>query len=114
MISIAQDGSLYCAGCDSDNYGPVPIPRGLGVDADVIRFLELWMSVLWVVLFRVDKGNRCEGDFCTISLNTHNLEQVNTSRFECASLNISVTDKGLGIEMTFTDRLGRREVREVQ
>jgi hypothetical protein len=72
------------------------------------------MSVLWVVLFRVDKGNRCEGDFCTISLNTHNLEQVNTSRFECASLNISVTDKGLGIEMTFTDRLGRREVREVQ
>ena len=113
-ISIAQNGSLYCTGCNSDNYGPIPIQRGLGVDADVTRFLEPWMSTLWVVLFRVDKGNHCEGDFYTISLNTHNLEQVNTSRFECASLNISVTDKGLGIEMTFTDRLGRREVREVQ
>ena len=113
-ISIAHDGSLYCTGCNSDNYGPIPIQRGLGVDAEVIPFLEPLMSSLWVVLFRVDKGNRCEGDFYTISLNTHNLEHVNTSRFECASLNISVTDKGLGIEMTFTDRLGRREVREVQ
>ena len=113
-ISIAHDGSPYCTGCNSDNDGPIPIQRGLGVDAEVVPFLELWMSSLWVVLFRVDKGNRCEGDFYTISLNTHSLEHVNTSRFECASLNISVTDKGLGIEMTLTDRLGRREVREVQ
>jgi hypothetical protein len=113
-ISIAQDGSLYCTGCNSDNYGPIPIQRGLGVDADVIPFLEPWMSALWVVLFRVDKGNRCEGDFYTISLNTHNLEHVNTSRLGCAALNISMTDKGLGMEMTFTDGLGHREVREVQ
>ena len=113
-ISIAHDGSLYCTGCNSDNYGPIPIQRGLGVDAEVIPFLEPWMSSLWVVLFRVDKGNRCEGDFYTISLNTHSLEHVNTSRFECASLNISVTDNELGMEMTFTDSLDRREVREVQ
>ena len=113
-ISVAQDGSLYCTGCNSDNYGPIPIQRGLGVDDEVIRFLEPLMSSLWVVLFRVDKGNRCESDFYTISLNTHNLEQVNTSRFGCASLSISVTDKGLGMEMTFTDELGHREVREVQ
>ena len=113
-ISIAHDGSLYCTGCNSDNYGPIPIQRGLGVDAEVIPFLEPLMSSLWVVLFRVDKGNRCEGDFYTISLNTHNLQHVNTSRFECAALNISVTDKGLGMEMTFTDELGHREVREVQ
>ena len=113
-ISIAHDGSLYCTGCNSDNYGPIPIQRGLGVDAEVIPFLEPWMSSLWVVLFRVDKGNRCEGDFYTISLNAHNLEHVNTSRFECASLNISVTDKGLGTEVAFTDEVGHREVREVQ
>ena len=113
-ISIAHDGSLYCTGCNSDNYGPIPIQRGLGVDDEVIRFLEPLMSSLWVVLFRVDKGNRCEGDFYTISLNTHNLEQVNTSRFGCASLSISVTDKGLGTEVAFTDEVGHREVREVQ
>ena len=113
-ISIAHDGSPYCTGCNSDNDGPIPIQRGLGVDDEVIRFLEPLMSSLWVVLFRVDKGNRCESDFYTISLNTHNLEQVNTSRFGCASLSISVTDKGLGMEMTFTDELGHREVREVQ
>jgi hypothetical protein len=57
VISIEQDGS-YCAGCNSDNYGPIPIQRGFGVDAEVIDFLEPWMSSLWVVLFRVDKGNR--------------------------------------------------------
>jgi hypothetical protein len=113
-ISIAQDGSLYCTGCNSDNYGPIPIQRGLGVDDEVIRFLEPCMSSLWVVLFRVDRGNHCEGDFYTISLNTHNLEHVNTSRFECASLNISMTDKGLGVQMTFMDEAGHRAVREVQ
>jgi len=113
-ISIAHDGSLYCTGCNSDNYGPIPIQRGFGVDAEVIDFLEPWMSSLWVVLFRVDKGNRCESDFYTISLNTHNLEHVNTNRFECASLNISMTDKGLGVSMTFMDEAGHRAVREVQ
>jgi hypothetical protein len=113
-ISIAQDGSLYCTGCNPDNYGPIPIQQGPGVDADVISLLEPWMSTLWVVLFRVDKGNRCEGEFYTISLNTHNLEHVNTHRFGCASLNISMTDKELGMEMTLTDGFGHREVREVQ
>jgi hypothetical protein len=113
-ISIAQDGSLFCTGCNPDNYGPIPIRRGPGVDADVIHFLEPWESSLWVVLFRVDKGNRCEGDFYTISLNTHSLEHVDTSRFGCAPVNISMTDKGLGMEVTFTDELGHREVREVQ
>jgi hypothetical protein len=113
-ISIAHDGSLYCTGCNSENYGPIPIQRGLGVSAEVIPFLEPWMSSLWVVLFRVDKGNRCEGDFYTISLNSHSLEHVNTSRFECASLNISMADKGLATEVTFTDEVGHREVRGVQ
>jgi hypothetical protein len=113
-ISIAEDGSLYCTGCNSDNSGPIPIQRGLGVDADVVSLLDPWISSLWVVLFRVDKGNHCEGDYYTISLNTHNLEQINTSRFGCASLNISMTEKELGMEITFTDELGHREVREVQ
>ena len=113
-ISIAQDGSLYCTGCSSDNDGPIPIQRGRGVDADVVRLLDPWISSLWVVLFRVDKGNHCEGDYYTISLNTHELEHINTSRFECASLNISMTEKELGVEITFTDELGHREVRDVQ
>jgi hypothetical protein len=113
-ISIAQDGFLYCTGCNSGNYGPIPIRRGLDVDADVISLLEPWMSTLWVVLFRVDKGNRCEGEFYTVSLNTHNLEHVNTSRFGCASLNISMTDKELGMEMILTDEFGHREIRDVQ
>jgi hypothetical protein len=72
------------------------------------------MSTLWVVLFRVDRGNRREGEFYTILLNTHNLEHVDTSRFGCNSVNISVTEKGLGMVMSFTDRQGHREVREVQ
>jgi hypothetical protein len=113
-ISIAQNGTLFCTGCNFNNYGPIDIQRGPGVDASVIRELHPWMSTLWVVLFRVDKGNRCEGDFYTISLNTHNLEHVNTSQFGCNSVNISVTDKGLGMVMTFTDGHGHREVREVQ
>jgi hypothetical protein len=91
-----------------------PAKRGFGVDDEVIRFLEPWMSSLWVVLFPLDKGNRCEGDFHTILLNTHNLEHVNTSRFGCASTNVSMTDKKLGMEMTFTEEVGHREVREVQ
>jgi hypothetical protein len=77
-ISIAHDGSLYCTGCNSDNYGPISIQRGLGVNAEVIPSLEPWMSSLWVVSFRVDKGNRCEGDFYTISLNTHTAWSTST------------------------------------
>jgi hypothetical protein len=113
-ISVAQDGSLYCTGCNSDDYGPIPIRPGVGVDADVVRSMEPWMSTLWVVLFCADKGNHCEGDFYTISLNTHNLEHVNTSRFGCAPLNILMTDKDLGMEMTLKDKRGHREVREVR
>src|SRR5690242_11034745 len=113
-ISIAQNGTLFCTGCNFNNYGPIDIQRSPGVDANVIRELHPWMSTLWVVLFRVDKGNRCEGDFYTISLNTHNLEHLNTSQFGCNSLNISVTEKGLGMVITFTDGHGHREVREVQ
>jgi hypothetical protein len=113
-ISIAQNGMLYCTGCNFNNYGPIDIQRGPGVDANVIRELHPWMSTLWVVLFRVDKGNHCEGDFYTISLNTHNLEHVDTSQFGCKSVNISVTEKGLGMVMTFTDGPSHREVREVR
>ena len=110
-ISIAHDGSPYCTGCNSDNDGPIPIQRGLGVDAEVVPFLELWMSSLWVVLFRVDKGNRCRVT-STRSRSTHTT--WSTNRFECASLNISMTDKGLGVSMTFMDEAGHRAVREVQ
>jgi hypothetical protein len=28
-ISIAQDGFLFCTGCDPDNYGPIPISEAL-------------------------------------------------------------------------------------
>jgi hypothetical protein len=72
------------------------------------------MSTLWVVLFRVDKGSRCQDEFYTISLNRRNLEHVNTSRFGCASLNISMTDKELGVEMMLRDEFGHREIRDVQ
>jgi hypothetical protein len=113
-ISIEQNGALYCTGCNFNNYGPIAIQRGPSVAANVINELHPWMSTLWVVLFRVDKGNHCEGDFYTISLNTHNLERVDTSRFGCNSLNVVVTDKGLGMMMTLTDGKGHREVREVQ
>src|SRR5207253_498861 len=77
-ISISKDGTPYCTGCNINNYGPIAIQRGPGVDSNVVRDLHPWMSTLWVVLFRVDKGNRCEGDFYSISLNTHNLEHVDT------------------------------------
>ena len=113
-ISIGQNGTLYCTGCNRNIYGPIAIQRGPGVDADVIGELDPWMSTLWVVLFRVDMGNQFEGNFYTISLNTHNLERIDTSRFGCNSVNISVADKGLGMVITFTDGKGHREVREVQ
>jgi hypothetical protein len=105
---------LYCTGCNFNNYGPIAIQRGPGVDVNVIAELHPWISTLWVVLFRADRGNRCEAEFYTISLNTHNLEHVDTSRFGCNSLNISVTEKGLGMAITFADGPGHREVREVQ
>jgi hypothetical protein len=113
-ISIAQNGTLYCTGCNFNNYGPIVIQRGPSVEVNVIGELHPWISTLWVVLFRVDKGNHCEGDFYTISLNTHNLERVDTRLFGCNSVNVSVTEKGLGMLMTFTDRHGHREIREVQ
>ena len=112
-ISIAQNGVLYCTGCNFNDYGRIAIQRGPGVGANVTGELHPWMSTLWVVLFRVDRGNHCEGDFFTISLNTHNLEHVNSSQFGCNSVNISVTEKGLGMVMTFTDGHGHREVHEV-
>jgi hypothetical protein len=110
-IVIAQNGTLYCTGCNFNNYGPIDIQRGPFVDIDVIRELEPWMSTLWLVLFRVDKGNRCEGEFYTISLYTHNLERIDTSQFGCNPLNTSMTDNGV---LTFTDGKGHREVRKVQ
>ncbi len=94
-----------------------PIPRLTDiVDASELIRSEMQgvIPTLWVVLFRVDKGNRCEGDFYTISLNSDNLERLDTSRFGCNSVNISVTEKGLGMVMTLTDGRGHREVREVE
>jgi len=84
-ISIAQNGVLYCTGCNFNDYGRIAIQRGPGVGANVTGELHPWMSTLWVVLFRVDRGNHCEGDFFTISLNTHNLEHVNSSTVMQAS-----------------------------
>ena len=80
-IAIARDGTLYCTGCNFNNYGPIDIQRGPFVDTNVIRKMEPWVSTLWLVLFRVDQGNRCGGEFYTISLYTHNLERIDTSRF---------------------------------
>jgi hypothetical protein len=110
-IAIAQNGTLYCTGCNFNNYGRIDIQRGPFVETNVIGELEPWMSTFWLVLFRVDKGNRCEGDFYTISLYTHNLERIDTSRFGCNPLNVSMTDNGV---IAFTDGKGHREVRKVQ
>jgi hypothetical protein len=110
-IAIGQNGTLYCTGCNFNNYGPIEIQRGPLVDTNEIRVMEPWMSTLWLVLFLVDQGNRCGGEFYTLSLYTHNLERIDTSRFQCNPVNVSITDDG---ETTFTDKRGHREVLKVQ
>jgi hypothetical protein len=113
-IQISPNGTPYCTGCNFNNYGPIIIQRGPAVDSSVVGTLDPWISTLWVVLFRLDKGNNCEGEFYSISLNTHNLEHIDTSQFGCNAVNISVTEKGLGMVITFTDGKGHRAIREVQ
>ena len=81
-IGIAQGKQLYCTGCNFYNHGRIQIQLGASVaDPDVIDLLQPWMSTLWVLLLTWDRGNRCEKEFYTISLSTHNLERVNTSQF---------------------------------
>jgi hypothetical protein len=114
-ISMARNGTLYCTGCDFNNRGPIPIQRGIGVDAFMIRWLYHFMSTPGVVLFHVPGGSHCEGSFYTISLYTHYLEKVDTSSFGCNEVDVSVASgERSGMVMTFTDREGHREVREVR
>jgi hypothetical protein len=117
-ISIAQNGTLYCTGCNVHNFydrGPIPIQRGPGVDAFLIRLMYPYMSTSGVVLFHVPGGSHCAGSFYTISLGTHLLERVDTTSFACNEVNISVTSgEQSGMVMTLTDRQGHREVREVR
>jgi hypothetical protein len=115
-LMLAGDGnSLYCTGCNFNNYGPIPIQRGIGVNEHTARNIQPWVSTLWVILARVDQGNRCgTGEWYTISFNTHNIEGINTYPFQCQPVEISVAEKGLGMVVIMTDHRGHRVVTEVQ
>jgi hypothetical protein len=115
-LMLAADGaSLYCTGCNFYNYGPIPIQRGVSVTEQTAGNLQPWISTLWTILARVDQGNSCgTGDWYTISFNTHNIERINTSAFQCQPIEISVMEKGLGMRVIMTDRGGHRVVTEVQ
>lgn len=112
-VQVGPDGELSCTGCDVNAPGRrYPIRRAPGIALDQIRGMSPWMSSLWVVVFRVDGGNRCEGDFYSVSLNTHLLERVN--KLGCASVNMTATEKGLGLVVTLTDDRGRKAVTEIR
>lgn len=113
-IAIGPGNQLYCTGCNINNYGRIPVQRGPTVDADIFQHMEPWMATPWVVLFTVSRGNSCAADLYTLSLNTHLLERVNTSRFQCREFDISVAERGTGMLITMADDRGRRVVAEVK
>ena len=110
-----QNGNLYCVGCNFNNYGPIEIQRDIGVDADVLSNLEVWESTLWVILFRLDVGHQCSGnDWYSMSLNTHPLKHIDTTSLGCTQQTISVTDEGLGMVLTISNKQGKKEITHIQ
>jgi len=115
LMLSANKQSLYCVGCNFNDYGMIPIQRGVAVNELVLQNLDPWVSTLWVVLAHVSNGRECAtGEWYTISLNTHNIERINTSVFKCADVQVSVAEKGLGMVVTMTDRQGHRVVTEAR
>src|SRR5438067_8746255 len=67
LMLSADRKTLYCVGCNFNNYGPIPIQRGVGVNEFVPANIDPWMSTLWIILARVSQGNSCgTGEWYTI------------------------------------------------